>query len=787
MGTHSLTVNYNGDANNATSTSAVLTLTVVKRTATSMTLTSSPNPSAPGQAVTFTANLSPAAATGSILFVDGTTVIGTVAITGGTATLTSSALTAGTHGITAVYNGDVNYAGSSSATVTQTVKPATTVVLTATPNPAMEGQPVTLTVVVTPSAATGLVQIFEGTGILGTLTLSGGSASLTLSPQDYAFSVGTHSLTVNYNGDATYSASTSAPLTLTIVKRTATSMTLTSSPNPSAAGQAVTFTAKVTPSAATGSVLFVDGTTVIATVAITGGTATFNSAALTVGTHGVTAVYNGDVNYAASSSPTITQTVNKAATSVVLTASPNPAMEGQPVTFTVAVTPSAATGLVQIFEGTGILGTLTLSGGAASLTLSPQDHAFSVGTHSLTVNYNGDATYATSTSAPLSLTIRKRTATSMTLTSSPNPSASGQAVTFTAKLSPGAATGSVLFVDGTTVIGTTAITGGTATFTTSALTSDSHGVTAVYNGDVNYAASSSLTITQRVKFSTVTSLTANNTTVVSGQTVQFTAAVSPAAATGSIQFRDGSSALGTVTLTNGSAVLAISNLAVGSHSITAIYAGDSNDVGGTSPALTVTVNAPPPAPPSALSATAASSSQINLNWTASPTSGVTYNVYASQTAGFTPSAANRVATGLTATSYSHTGLSASKAYYYLVTARNANGESAASNQATAITKAALSCQVVYTVTTQWNVGFGTAITIKNTGTAPITGWNLTWTWAGNQKITQSWNSVYTQTGAAATLTNESWNPTIAAGATLSGMRFQCQLQWHQLRPHRLST
>src|SRR5213079_2008897 len=100
-----------------------------------------------------------------------------------------------------------------------------------------------------------------------------------------------------------------------------------------------------------------------------------------------------------------------------------------------------------------------------------------------------------------------------------------------------------------------------------------------------------------------------------------------------------------------------------------------------------------------LSATSASSSQINLAWTASPTSGVTYNVYASLTGGFVPSPANRIATGVTTTSYSHTGLSASTAYFYLVTARNTNGESAASNQATATTKAALSCHVVYTVTT----------------------------------------------------------------------------------------
>ena len=62
-----------------------------------------------------------------------------------------------------------------------------------------------------------------------------------------------------------------------------------------------------------------------------------------------------------------------------------------------------------------------------------------------------------------------------------------------------------------------------------------------------------------------------------GQTVQFTAAVSPATATGSVQFRDGSSALATVALSNGSAVLSISSLAVGVHSISAVYSGDANN------------------------------------------------------------------------------------------------------------------------------------------------------------------------------------------------------------------
>jgi cellulose 1,4-beta-cellobiosidase len=151
---------------------------------------------------------------------------------------------------------------------------------------------------------------------------------------------------------------------------------------------------------------------------------------------------------------------------------------------------------------------------------------------------------------------------------------------------------------------------------------------------------------------------------------------------------------------------------------------------------------------------------------------VTYNVYSSTVSGFTPSASNRIASGLSATSYSNSGLSPATAHYYVVTSQNAGGESGASNQATATTQASgVACHVVYSVTTQWNVGFGTAISIQNTGTQAINGWNLTWAWAGNQAITQAWNANYTQSGANASLTNASWNAAIGAGATISGMGF----------------
>jgi hypothetical protein len=294
----------------------------------------------------------------------------------------------------------------------------------------------------------------------------------------------------------------------------------------------------------------------------------------------------------------------------------------------------------------------------------------------------------------------------------------------------------------------------------------------VYSGDGNDAASSSTVVAVTVsKANSSVTATSSLNPAVSGQAVTFTAAVTPSAATGTVQFKDGAAVLGSAAVSGGAAAFAISTLSVGSHSITAVYSGDGNYNAGTSAGLTETINAALPGAPSSLTATAASASRINLSWTASPTSGVTYNLYSSTTSGFTPSAGNRIATGVSGTTYAHTGLAASSTHYYVVTAQNAIGESGRSNQASATTPSGAGCHVVYTVTSQWNVGFGTAITIQNTGTTPINGWNLTWTWAGNQQITQSWNANYSQTGANAKLTNASWNPTIAAGATISGMGF----------------
>ncbi|MFI1495963.1 Ig-like domain-containing protein, partial [Streptomyces griseofuscus] len=155
-----------------------------------------------------------------------------------TATLTTSALTVGSHSLTAVYSGDTDFAGSTSPVDTQTVsQAATTTTLTSAPDPSVYGQTKTLTATVTavpPGAGTptGTVSFYDGPTLLGTGTLSGGTATLTTS----ALAVGTHSLTAVYSGDTDFSGSTS-PVDTQTVSQAATTTTLTSAPDPSVYGQ----------------------------------------------------------------------------------------------------------------------------------------------------------------------------------------------------------------------------------------------------------------------------------------------------------------------------------------------------------------------------------------------------------------------------------------------------------------------------------------------------------------------------------------------------------------------
>jgi hypothetical protein len=186
----------------------------------------------------------------------------------------------------------------------------TTTALVSSLNPSLLGQTVTFTATVTGASPTGSVQFFDGATSLGTVTLAAGQAALATS----SLTVGTHPITAVYSGDTSNLASTS-PVLNQVVNPTGlppTTTSLVSSVNPSLFGQAVTFTATVAGASPTGTVQFLDGATSLGTVALAAGQATLATSSLAVGTHPVTAVYSGDANNLASTSPVLNQVVNPA-------------------------------------------------------------------------------------------------------------------------------------------------------------------------------------------------------------------------------------------------------------------------------------------------------------------------------------------------------------------------------------------------------------------------------------------------------------------------------------------
>jgi hypothetical protein len=97
--------------------------------------------------------------------------------------------------------------------------------------------------------------------------------------------------------------------------------------------------------------------------------------------------------------------------------------------------------------------------------------------------------------------------------------------------------------------------------------------------------------------------------------------------------------------------------------------------------------------------------------------------------------------------------------------------------------AAVSCQVDYVLRTQWNTGFTTDFTLHNNGD-PLTSWTLTFTWPGNQQITQApWNAgAWSQTGNAVSISNAAWNGTVATGGVVSGMGFNASYSGTNTNP-----
>jgi sugar lactone lactonase YvrE len=600
-GTHNITAVYGGDSQNGVATSPVLAESVKQLTTTA--LTSSLDPSVAGATVTFTATVagplgSATMPGGTVTFSDGATNLGQGTLNAaGVATYVTSTLVGGQHSITANYAGDASDLPSQSVVLTQTVaKDATTTSLATSSASVYAGVSVTFTSVVSRADGaipTGTVTFFDGTNAIGTATLSPtGTASLATT----ALAGGSHTISAQYAGDANNLTSTSATVNETILP-IATTTTLAAAPNPAVAGAPLQLTATVVQSGAigaggafTGTVTFSDGATVLGTAAVSSaGIATLSVSTLNVGSHSLSAGYGGNTNYLPSTSPSIAETLLTAVTSTALASSLTPSIAGTPVTLTATVTGTGGipTGTVTFLSGATTLGTGALNArGVATLATS----SLAVGQDTLTAVYGGDSKDTASTSPALLQTVQIAT-TSTTLASTANPSMFGASVTFTATIATngGAATGTVTFKDGSVVLGTAPVNTGTAIFSLSTLALGMHSITAAYSGDALNASSQSSALSQQVLEAGAATLASSANPSIAGASVSFTATISSpqsVAVTGTVTFKDGSAVLGTVSVgTAGSAAFSTAALAVGQHTIVAVYSGDSLNQAATSNTL----------------------------------------------------------------------------------------------------------------------------------------------------------------------------------------------------------
>lgn len=277
------------------------------------------------------------------------------------------------------------------------IKEPTSAVVTSSGNPSLVGQPVTFTATVNSSIGAPLngdtITFLDGTTSIGTGTLSAGVATFTTS----LLAAGTHHIRASYVGDTAFSKSTSTAI-LQMVNKYATSTAVVSNLNPSIYGQPITFTATVTaagPYPVTGWVEFRSGSNLLLTLHLSGNTASFTFPSFAAGSRSITSVYSGDANNAGSTSPILTQTVNKRTTALALTSSPNPSAFGTAVMLTSTVTSTAVlpTGSVTFRYRTMNLGSATWNAsGVATLTTTKLPS----GSDTVTASYPGTSNFAAS-------------------------------------------------------------------------------------------------------------------------------------------------------------------------------------------------------------------------------------------------------------------------------------------------------------------------------------------------------------------------------------------------------
>ncbi len=293
----------------------------------------------------------------------------------------------------------------------------------------------------------------------------------------------------------------------------ATLASLTSNRGNATYGQYVTLKTVVRPGTLkgevpTGTVTFVDGSTVLAVVNLdAGGIASLKTNTLSGGEHMIRAEYGGDANYAPSESRSVRQTVKPAPIELELKSSLDPAPFGARGNLTATVIgmpPGGAqpTGSITFFEAGEAFATLPVKGGTALIPL----HSFPVGTHEVTAVYGGDASYQGGESGPVIQAVPRAETELLHTHGLPEPVLQGTAEKLQVTLDlirPGTTeggepTGTVAFYEGGLLLATTPIVDRHAALSLSGLSLGRHEIHAAYSGDANFEPSESIVRTVSV-------------------------------------------------------------------------------------------------------------------------------------------------------------------------------------------------------------------------------------------------------------------------------------------------
>jgi hypothetical protein len=249
------------------------------------------------------------------------------------------------------------------------------------------------------------------------------------------------------------------------------------------------------------------------------------------GSHLVDAVYSASGAYAASTSGTASLTAEPLATTLSFTANPAASSYGQQVMLTATLAPYSGqnhttdTEGIAIYSGSTVVGTAPLSSGVSTLNIT----SLPSGPYSLTASFAGDTNFLASNSAAVPFSVTKATPT-IGLTAAPNPVALQSTATLTATVSSvvGTPTGSVVFSDGSTSLGTVPLSNGLATLNVSTLVAGTHSLTAAYGGDNNFASLTSSPVAEIVQnFALSIDSSAKSQTVSPGGTASYNLLVNP--------------------------------------------------------------------------------------------------------------------------------------------------------------------------------------------------------------------------------------------------------------------